>query len=406
MRSDNTFLKLVLLFSLLGILVSGWLLSTHIRFSTGQAGLTETCSVLGVSSEGCANVAVSAYSDIAGVPLASIAMGFYFSLLFLVFWAMRNYQAGNEALYVSFFLSTISILVTVTMFYLSRFVVKSFCIGCSILWVTNLAIWPCLVKHLKLRWGNAVLANLELIRPKEMNLKQNRVLSSFALALICVIVFSVIGLTAKSQGRNENPAEETSLQKEFEKAPQMFLPTESAGGFSSKGTQSAPIMDIVEFADFQCPGCRMAAQFLKAFVRKNGDKVRVTYHSFPLDGSCNGSVPNGGHRLACSAARAAICAGAAGKFWEMHDQIFDNQESLSAASFAEFAGKIGLDSAKYEACLKDPGTETLLQRGIQWGDQIQLESTPTMIINGRKLAGAKTPQSLEALLQQLESGKK
>lgn len=405
MRTENTYLKLILALALVGILVSGWLLSVHIKFSTGQAGLTESCSIpLIGTSQGCANVAVSDYSDVAGVPLAAIAMSFYFTVLILVFWAMRNYQMAYEALYVSYFLSTISILVTVVMFSISRFVLHSFCIGCSMLWVVNLALWPCFVKHLNLGWGRALAANLELLHPRALNLKKERIGLSFALGAVCLLVFSVIGASAKGLSNNEGPGGGSAILTEYQNGQQVFLPAEALGGPSSKGS-SAPIMDIVEFADFQCPGCRMGSQFLRPFLLKHGDKVRLTYRNFPLDGSCNSFVPNGGHTMACSSARHAICAGQQGKFWEMHDLIFDNQESLSVASLSELATKAGLDQAKLETCLKDPATESILQKDIQWGDLIQLESTPTMIVNGRKLVGAHAPKDLEALLQSLEKAK-
>jgi protein-disulfide isomerase len=210
----------------------------------------------------------------------------------------------------------------------------------------------------------------------------------------------VIGASAKGLS-NENPGSSSALITEYQNAPQVFLPVEAVGGPSSKGT-NAPVMDIVEFADFQCPGCRMGSQFLRPFLMKHGDKVRLTYRNFPLDGSCNSFVPNGGHTMACASARHAICAGQQGKFWEMHDMIFDNQESLSVSLLGELVGKVGLDQAKLETCLKDSSTESTLQKDIQWGDLIQLESTPTLIVNGRKLVGAHSPTDLEALLQMLE----
>jgi protein-disulfide isomerase/uncharacterized membrane protein len=396
MRSNNTYLKAIIVLSLVGIFVSGWLLSIHIKFSTGQAGLTETCSVplLG-SSHGCANVAVSEYSDIAGVPLASIAMSFYFTLLILAFWSMRNFQMSLEAVNVGYLLSTLSILVTITMFCISRFVVKSFCIGCSMLWVVNLLLWPCFVRQLGLRWGNALAGHLELLKP---HMKKPRIGLSFALGAICLVIFSVIGASAK--GLN-NESSGSSVITEYKEAPQVFLPPESIGGVTSRGA-SAPVMEIVEFADFQCPGCRMASQFLRPFLMKHGDKARLTYRNFPLDGSCNSFVPNGGHTLACAAARTALCAGAQGKFWDMHDMIFDNQENLSLGMIDDFARKIGLDQAKLEACRKEGSQETQLQKDIQWGDLIQLESTPTMIVNGHKLVGAHSPKDLETLLNYLE----
>jgi protein-disulfide isomerase/uncharacterized membrane protein len=406
MRSDNIFLRLILVLSLLGILVSGWLLSIHIKFATGQAALTEGCALPGLGgSVGCAHVAISPYSDIFGVPLAAVALGFYFALVLLVFWAMRNYQAALETLYVAFFLSTLSIVVTVVMFAISRFVLQSFCIGCAMLWLINLAIWPCFVKHLGLRWSNALMANLELVRHKALKLKRERIVTSFVVATVCVLLFSVVGTVAKGQQRSESRHVESSILNDFRSASQTFLPAEAMGGPSAKGAvteQTLPRMEIVKFSDFQCPGCKVAAQFLRPFIMKHGNKVRLTYRNFPLDGSCNPYTPNGRHQMACSSARASICAGQQGKFWEMHDLIFDNQERLSPSVLNELIVKAGLDKEAMDACIKDPATESQLQREIQWGEMIHLQSTPTLVINGRRISGARSPQDLEALLRLVE----
>ena len=409
MRNDSKFLTLILALSLAGILVSGWLLSTHIKFSTGSAQLTESCLVPapGTSNEGCATIAVSQYSDVLGVPLAAIAMGFYFALSFLSFWAMRNPQASYEAIHVGFALSTLSILVTVTMAYISRFVVQSFCIGCSMLWLINLAIWPAFVKQMGLGWGQALSANLELFRPKRLNLLRARVNKSFLVSIVTVLLFSAIGVIAEGmQTVNTRFGDADKVVDDFRSAPQVFLPPEAYGGPQSKGRlngDKAPVLDIVEFSDFQCPACRMAAQFFRPFLLKHADKVRFSYRHFPLDGSCNPHAPNGGHFQACAAARYSICAGEQGKFWEFHDLVFDNQSNLGSNSFEEFAKKLSLDGAKLEACLKSPSTEAQLQKEMQWGELVSLESTPTIIINGRKLSGALAPSQLESLLKALEN---
>lgn len=410
MRTDNAYLKLVLALCLIGILVAGWLLSAHISFSTGQAALTEPC-LLGVAgnTEGCATIAVSKYSDVFGIPLAAIALGYYVAQLLLVFWAMRNYQAAYEALYVSFFLATLAVVVTVVMFYISKFVVQSFCIGCSILWLVNLAVWPCLVKHLGLRWSNALAANLELVRPKNLNLHKGRVRNSFMVAALSVGLIAIVGTVAENLQAGQSYSSPNAFIEEYNNAPQVFLSNEAVGGPQSKGMKAgaeAPVMDIVEFSDFQCPACRMAAQLLRPFLLKHADKVRFTYHHFPLDGSCNPFAPNGRHMMACAASRLAICASREDKFWPVHDLIFDNQDELSHAKLDEIAKEAGLDAAKLSACLKDPATETQLQKEMQWGDVIGLESTPTFVINGRKFAGARAPSDLEALLEHLERERK
>ncbi len=155
MRDNNRFLKLALLLALLGVLISGKLLSIHNRFATGQASLTEGCG-LGAGSAGCASVAVSGYSDIFGIPIAAVALGTYLAMLILGFWALKNQQGNTESIYVMFFLDTVSVVVTVVMFVISNYVLKEFCHYCAMLWVINLAIWPCLVKQLGLGWGNAL----------------------------------------------------------------------------------------------------------------------------------------------------------------------------------------------------------------------------------------------------------
>ncbi|MCO5143669.1 MAG: thioredoxin domain-containing protein [Oligoflexia bacterium] len=406
MRTDTTFLKILLALSLAGILVSGWLLSTHIKFSSGQASLTEGCGIPGSSSDtGCASVAVSEYSYVMGIPVAAIAMSFYFTVLILGFWSLRNYQAANESLYVLFLLSTISILVTVLMFFISRFVLKSFCIGCAMLWLINLAIWPTLVKQLGLNWGNALFSSFEALFPKKIPMNSSRVKSSFIVSIVSFVAFSIVGATAKGMQTYQPPSGAPTLADVWKGSQQTFLPTEAYIKNQSEGAEK-PVMTIVKFADFQCPACKMAAQFLKPFLLKHKDKVQLTYLNFPLDGSCNPSVPNGGHTSACYAAKASICAAKSDKFWALHDQIFDNQENLSPSTIDSLIEKIGLDLNETKACMDSTETTTTLQRQMSWGEMINLESTPTLVINGRKVIGAYSMHDLEALLKELQANAK
>jgi protein-disulfide isomerase len=109
------------------------------------------------------------------------------------------------------------------------------------------------------------------------------------------------------------------------------------------------------------------------------------------------------HRYGCSAARAALCAGKQGKFFEYHDQIFDNQESLSEELLIQVASNLALDINAFTACQSDPQTEALLQKNIEWGNSVKVEFTPTIIVNGHKLGSAMAPAQLEALLDYLRA---
>ncbi|NUM89145.1 MAG: thioredoxin domain-containing protein, partial [Bdellovibrionales bacterium] len=309
------YLKLVLILAVAGVFVAGWLLSTHVKLSAGQAGLTEGCMAFsGAAGAGCEKVALSGYSYLFGViPLAAVALGYYLALALLVFWAWKSPQTAYEPLYVSFNLATLAIVVTVIMYSISRFVLGEFCVGCAMLWLINLSIWPTLAKQLGLGWSGALAANLETIRPKNLQLKKERVTRGYVLAAGFVVALSVIGVAAKAlQTQATMFGGSDRGVEEFRVAQRVFLPPEAFGGSSAKGLTDAsktPVLDIVKFSDFQCPACRMAAQYLKPFVTKNAAKVRLTYRNFPLDGSCNPYAPNGGHRAACIMSLAAICAG-------------------------------------------------------------------------------------------------
>lgn len=146
------------------------------------------------------------------------------------------------------------------------------------------------------------------------------------------------------------------------------------------GPATAPVT-LEEFGDFQCPPCGLLHPVLKTMEKEFGDKLRVIFREYPL-------VPT--HQHALSAARAAEAAGLQGKFWQMHDLIFENQKAWDKAFdarpiFEDYAQKIGLDMAKYR---KDVASEIVEQRIFQDGKRahaLGVQGTPTVFINGREL---------------------
>jgi len=158
-----------------------------------------------------------------------------------------------------------------------------------------------------------------------------------------------------------------------------------------KGGPDAGIT-IVEFSDFECPACRHAFTDLRELARTQPD-VRVVFRNYPLDASCNPSVGRALHPNACLAAAAAECANRAGRFWEYHDVLFENQQSLERASLFRYARQLGLDVTAFCTCLDDPATMARVRSDIQAGDRVGVESTPTLFINGRRLEGALDPPS-------------
>ena len=152
-----------------------------------------------------------------------------------------------------------------------------------------------------------------------------------------------------------------------------------AGDAASKGPRTAPVQ-IVEFSDFQCPYCGRVVPTVKQIEETYGNKVRFSFRNYPLPF----------HQHAELAAEAALAAKAQGKFWEMHDKLFANQQALDRASLERYAAELGLDVARFKADLdsgklKDEiSKDTLYVNGITGGGM----STPTFFINGHRITGA------------------
>jgi uncharacterized membrane protein/protein-disulfide isomerase len=154
---------------------------------------------------------------------------------------------------------------------------------------------------------------------------------------------------------------------------------------------------IVDFRDFQCPYCKQAYLSLKPIIDKYNaqqpNTVRLALKDFPLDSKCNASVQNGGpHPFACEAAVAVRLAKVKGREQALEDYLFANQETFSSDNIRKWAREIGQVTdfdAKYAATIED------VKGDIAFGHTLQVNATPTMFINGVKIAGVLAPQYLE-----------
>jgi protein-disulfide isomerase len=162
------------------------------------------------------------------------------------------------------------------------------------------------------------------------------------------------------------------------------------GNGPSWGSANAPVT-IVEFSDFQCPFCSRVLPTIKKIKENFAGKVRIVWRNFPLPF----------HQDAPLAAEAALAANAQGKFWEMHDKMFENQRALDRASLERYAAEIGLDLPRFKADLDGSRYKSAVQADVQYGSGLPGGGmgTPTFFINGRKLAGAYPYENFEALIK-------
>lgn len=145
---------------------------------------------------------------------------------------------------------------------------------------------------------------------------------------------------------------------------------------------------IVEFSDFECPYCGRAHPIVQEVLREFDGRVRVVFFNYPLSG----------HPHAMPAARAAVAAGNQGKFWEMHDMLFEHQRALEDEDLDRYAQQIGLDMERFHADLRSPETQRRIEADREVGRNVGVQGTPTIFVNGRRFAEA--PSSLGAYMRE------
>ena len=149
-----------------------------------------------------------------------------------------------------------------------------------------------------------------------------------------------------------------------------------------RGNPNAPVT-VEEFADFQCPSCGFYYPELKKIEAEYGDRLRVVFRQTPL-------LPK--HQYALVAAQASEAAGLQGKFWEMHDKLYENQKTWSDSKdvvplFVDYAKQIGLDTDRF---MRDLNGEAVAVRIFQDGKRshaLGIPSTPTFYVNGKEATG-------------------
>lgn len=154
--------------------------------------------------------------------------------------------------------------------------------------------------------------------------------------------------------------------------------SETTNHFVGEGTTG---VELIEYGDFQCPACGRYYPVIKQIKEKYGDRIKFVFRNFPLD-----SI----HPNARAAHRAAEAAGRQGKFWEMHDKLYESQQVWSNDnnpydSFKTYAQELALDMTKFDTDYKSEAVNKAINADLSAGQALKATSTPTFVLNGKKL---------------------
>ena len=307
---------------------------------------------------GCDAVRASTYSHIGGlpVPLFGVFMYAFLVLLLFLYPLLPNTFVRLTQLIVVL-VSGAGFLFSVYLTGIEAFVLHSWCVWC--------------VLSAVLVTGIFLLALVDRRRPlKTLEPAQalGAVQRNFALILFAFVlgVPAFIMLSSHGSIPQMKPPSKQQVKAHLVRPDSHFF-----------GNPNAKVT-IVEFADFKCPACRQAEASAKKIREKFGNQIRFAFREFPLV-----SV----HAESEKAAEAAECAGQQGKFWQAVDMFYEHQEDLSLPALNRYAGEMGLDSAKFVACLQKGEMASRVNQDLKDGQALGVHATPTFFIDGNVIVG-------------------
>jgi protein-disulfide isomerase len=184
----------------------------------------------------------------------------------------------------------------------------------------------------------------------------------------------------------------TDLRAQYAVVVELSQPTGKVdvGNDPRLGPEKAPVQ-IVEFADYECPYCQSVSADLTRLREQFGAQVSFVYKDYPLPM----------HPLAARAAEAARCAGEQSKFWEYHDSLFETKR-LQMSDLKQHARDLKLDTAAFDKCLDSSSEAAVVKKDVVEGQRLGLTGTPSFFVNGHFMSGAIGYMKLrETVLQEL-----
>ncbi|MCC6624396.1 MAG: thioredoxin domain-containing protein [Deltaproteobacteria bacterium] len=334
---------------------------------------------------GCDRLQHSVMADLpigGGLPISILAVGFYLVWLVLLFMRSRGPSEGERALTLGRVMLGLTLLANAydLVLLVYALAVGEFCPFCAVLYVVNAGLLVVTLMTLPERFGDFVKHALSAVATR---------VSLVALVVFLVAVgagFAVYRATLSGAVVDKPP----------EPDPTAKVHRFQTSGRAERGPANARIR-IVEFADFECPHCRVLFHTLEEVVRQYPDDVHLTFLHFPLDKACNREVPQDFHQRACDFATIAECARRQGRFFEAAGVLFD-AGGTERGTLLDALTAVGVKRAELDQCLADPAALTAVKGDIEQGITAGIQGTPAVFMNGIEVGGARPLEFFEAII--------
>ncbi len=423
---------LVVLLSVLGLTFASVALYEHVVYANGLSTEQSFCSINAYID--CTKVNTSAWSKVFGLPIGAYGVFFYGVLLGLsLVSACTRFVEKSDALAVSLLAGLFASLCSIVLLCISHFLIGALCIICLALYLVNFALfgvtaigaWRGRVGEGLGRGFDALFSFLGVT----VLLMPGKAPGGAAVARFGLLLVAGLGLlSVKLPGTildslRGGPMDPTKVRLAQEavarwKAAPIDAPAvvDSPPNLADyrEGDPKAPI-SIVEFADFECGGCRNMYPVLHDVLKEFQGSYTFVFKNYPLDNDCNPEITQRFHMYSCTAALFTRCAGEQGKLKEAIDLVFtspllENPDGLTNPEMRDTlsdtaAQQFGLDAEAIKECIRSRRYVTKLQDDVKEGRRLGLTSTPSIWVNGRLVKGA-SPESLRAIFKEILAAQK
>ncbi len=365
-----------------GFAISAYIAQVHSQIAANQ---TPSCDINETVT--CTGVLSSEYAYLLGIPVAWYALVAYalfaVAALAMVFALPRATQRRRVA-GLTFAAAIASAIYSMALAWIAVMVLGSVCVLCAGLYAVNAGL---------------LIAAAVLLSAVRRETSRGRGEEGFSLIRwagfgSAIGLAAIVALVAWGMLRSPPPPD-PDFAIWYKALPQVESPPR---GGHAKGDPASTVV-LAEFSDFECGHCAAAYRSLKSLWPRYRKDLRIQFHHYPLDSSCNPAMTSSFHRNACLAAFASECAASQDAFWPYHDLLFDNQRDLSRDNLIRFADEVGLDRDTFVKCLESDAARDAVARDIAEAARLQVQSTPTLFINKRTLVGAPNEQRLELAIR-------
>ncbi|AFY01755.1 fused vitamin K epoxide reductase/thioredoxin [Bdellovibrio bacteriovorus] len=396
--SKSKFLLIAMIATLIGVGIHIYLTLHYYDIKFGLSAGDSMCNINEVLN--CDAVTASKFSALLGVPIA--LWGAMTNLVLVYFLGVTRFnlvQDSDRTSRYALLLSGVTVVASVVMGLISVTAMSNLCIFCISAYVLSIIGFI-------FTWMGAEDVTAENISNDIKDIfTSERWVAGFLLAIPAFAFLANI-MYLESHGLSDVEKMAKEKVAYWQVAPQQNFDL-TKGLSMQKGTEE-PVMTIVEFADFRCGHCKHAAAPLHNFTKNHPD-VRLIYKPFPLDGTCNEAMKNGGgDGISCGLAFATLCSEKiAQKGWVAHDYIFDNQEEITRMmnldkNLESIATATGIQLEELKTCVKGTEIPEVVRNTAKEGEVAQIRGTPAIFVNGKLLDSGQLIPVLEAAYKTLK----